>query len=218
MSIMSEAYNIKDDLTFVYMKQPTKRWTFDQPLLFKWQHNEIYTQYYHFLKNPMNEDKTMQVLNMFAGKNRFDFGEYNDKINVVNVDMSDEFNPDHLMDIGAYILVAKTHGFKFDYFVCDPPYNLRKSREKYNGVFIGSLTKIKDALLSIMNDDAVITSYGYDTVGMSESRGFRKEVIGIICHSGDHNDTLFVTERLINREKGEKYIAKRKVYQNEKSN
>ena len=42
----------------------------------------------------------------------------------------------------------------------------------------------------------VITS-GYNTVGMSKCRGFKKVAICVICHSGDHDDTLCLVEEKI---------------------
>ena len=48
-----------------------------------------------------------------------------------------------------------------------------------------------------MNDGCIVISYGYDTVGMSKSRGFKKIGVCVVCHNGDHNDTLCLVEQLI---------------------
>jgi hypothetical protein len=160
-------------MEFTYLTQPPKRYTFEQPRLKEWTER--------WCKG--------KVLNLFAGKTKLNCDEY-------RVDMDPEMNPDYLGD--AYGFVKDTR-MKFDTVVFDPPYNLRKSREKYEGRYIGSLTKIKNVLPGIMNHDAHIISFGYDTVGMSRSRGFDKIAVCIVCHNGDHNDTLCLVERKVMR-------------------
>ncbi|MFW6009609.1 MAG: hypothetical protein ACOCP8_10135 [archaeon] len=46
-----------------------------------------------------------------------------------------------------------------------------------------------------MKENGKVLTFGYATTGMSNSRGFNKEKVYIINHSGDHNDTLCVIER-----------------------
>lgn len=195
------------DISMFYMKQPVKRWTFEQPKLRKWLEDGIQTEFNNF--PPTEHSHTYSILNAFAGKVRLNipYGTF-----VHRVDSSDEFDPDYNMEIYEFIKGAKKMGIKYDFIVLDPPYNLRKSREKYGDKYIGSYTKIKNELIHILNDYGVIVSFGYDTTGMSESRGFKKFVVGMVCHSGDHNDTLVVAERLENRAKGLKYCEKKAIY------
>ena len=167
-------------LKFTYLYQPPKRWTFEMPALKAWVEG--------WCKG--------KVLNLFAGKTRLNVDEY-------RVDISEEFNPDHVGD--AYEFVTTTD-MKFDTVILDPPYNLRKSREKYNGNYIGSFTKIKNALTRILNDKARVITLGYDSVGMSRSRGFKKLAICLVCHSGDHNDTIVVVEEMKPRASSPKVI------------
>jgi len=35
---------------------------------------------------------------------------------------------------------------------------------------------------------------GYDSVGMAKCRGFEKIGICLVCHNGDHNDTICLKE------------------------
>lgn len=158
-------------MDFTYLCQPPKRYTFEQPKLKEW------TEFWCKGK----------VLNLFAGKVKMNCDEY-------RVDLDNEMPADHHGD--AYEFVVNTDKV-FDTIIFDPPYNLRKAREKYEGRYIGLSTKIKNALPRIMNNNANIISFGYDTVGMSKSRGFEKIAICIVCHNGDHNDTLCVVERKI---------------------
>lgn len=159
-----------DVLSFTYIKQPPKRYTFEMPKLKEWLENLV----------------KGKVLNLFAGMVKLNCDE-------VRVDLNTEAPADYHMD--AYDFVSTWDGEPFDTIVLDPPYNLRKSREKYQGRCIGSFTKIKNELPRILKRGGLIITFGYDTVGMSESRGFLKTHICTICHNGDHNDTLVVVER-----------------------
>jgi hypothetical protein len=156
-------------MNLYYMEQPPKKWTFEQPELKTWTEAQCQGK----------------VLNLFAGKTRLSVDEY-------RVDISPEHGPDLVSD--AFDFVTST-GMKFDTIILDPPYNLRKSREKYQGRYVGSFTKIKNAIPAILNDNGIVITYGYDTVGMGRNRGFRKEAVLVVCHNGDHNDTLVVLDR-----------------------
>lgn len=156
-------------ITLEYMMQPAKRWTFEQPKLKKWV--ESYCR--------------GTVLNLFAGKVYLDVSEF-------RVDISDEFDPDAVMD--AFDYVSKT-SMKYDTIILDPPYNIRKAREKYNGRWIGSFTKIKNALVNIIKDKGIVITLGYKSTCMGKGRGFKKIAICLVCHSGDHNDTICLVEQ-----------------------
>ena len=154
---------------FTYLLQPPRKYTFEQPRLKEWTESFC----------------TGKVLNLFAGKVRLNCHEF-------RVDISDEFHPDYMGD--AYEFV-KTTERKFDTIILDPPYNLRKAREKYNGKYIGSFTKIKNSIPRLLEPGGLVITFGYDSVGMSRKRGFKKIAICLVCHNGDHNDTIVVVER-----------------------
>lgn len=161
-------------MEFTYIAQPPKRYTFQQPKLKEWVENHC----------------EGVVLNLFAGKVRLDVDE-------VRVDIDPDADADYYMDAYDFVYKAVTDSTKFGTIVLDPPYNIRKSREKYGERWIGSFTKIKNMLPQILSPNGVIITLGYDTVGMSKSRGFEKEAICLVCHGGDHNDTICLKERLL---------------------
>lgn len=161
-------------MEFTYLTQPSKRYTFRQPKLKVWVERQC-------------KGKT---LNLFAGMTKLN-------INEVRVDNDKNAIADYYMDVLEFIDFAKKSEMRFDTVILDPPYTFRKSKEKYNGGYIGSFPKLKNALLSILSEEAIIITLGYDTVGMSKSRGFGKVAICIICHNGDHKDTLCLVERKI---------------------
>jgi len=172
MTIKEEVVPFSEKATpkikFTYLKQPPKRYTFEQPKLKKW----------------IEKWCKGKVLNLFAGKVKLNIDEF-------RVDINENVPADYYGDAYEFI---NTTDKKFDTIVLDPPYNVRKSREKYNGRYIGSFTKIKNSLLKILNPHSRVISLGYDSVGMSNSRGFKKVAICLVCHSGDHNDTICVVE------------------------
>ena len=155
-------------IDFTYLLQPPKKWTFEQPKLKEWVESWCIGK----------------VLNLFAGKTRLNVDEY-------RVDVSEKFKPDWHGD--AFTFVKHTCRV-FDTIMLDPPYNLRKAREKYEGKYIGSFTKIKNELPRILSEKGRVISLGYSSVGMSESRGFMKLAICLVCHSGDFNDTICIVE------------------------
>ena len=158
-------------MEMTYLCQPPKRYTFEQPRL----------------KEYVERWCKGKVLNLFAGTTKLECDE-------TRVDLDPLTSPDFCMD--AYEFVTTTD-LKFDTIVLDPPYNLRKAREKYEGRYIGLFTKVKDKLPQLLNPKGVIITLGYDTVGMSKSRGFEKIAVCVICHNGDHNDTLCVVEQKV---------------------
>ena len=160
-----------------YLSQPPKRWTFEQPKLKQW----------------VEDWCNGYTLNLFAGKTLLDVDEF-------RVDIDPEMPADLHMDAFEF-LTGYRHllcgAWNFGTVLLDPPYNERKAREKYKGHWIGKLTKVKNELAEHTRlDDRVIT-LGYDTVGMSRSRGFEKIAVCVVCHGGDHNDTLVLVEEKI---------------------
>jgi len=161
-------------IEFVYLWQPPKKYTFQQEDL------KLFVKRYCQGK----------VLNLFAGKTILDVDE-------IRVDINPEMPADYHMD--AFEFINSWNGSKFDTVILDPPYNVRKSREKYSvGIHdyhIGKLTQIKNRLVSITNLKGIVISLGYDSVGMSRLRGFNKVAICLVCHGGDHNDTICLVEK-----------------------
>ncbi len=157
-------------MEMTYLVQPPKRFTFEQPKLRKW----------------VESNCKGKVLNLFAGKTRLNVDEY-------RVDSNRDMDADWYGD--ALDFLNETD-LKFDTAILDPPYSLRKSYEKYQGHYIGSnWTRIRRALSRVLNCHATVISFGYNSQGMSKTLGFEKVAICLVCHNGDHNDTVVTVER-----------------------
>ena len=59
---------------------------------------------------------------------------------------------------------------------------------------IGEYPRLKNELLGIISESARVISLGWDTVGMANKRGFEKIALCVVCHGGDHRDTLCLVE------------------------
>ncbi|MEK6890861.1 MAG: hypothetical protein AABX03_01865 [Nanoarchaeota archaeon] len=159
----------------LYLEQPIKRYTFEMPKLKLWVES-------------ICEGK---VLNLFAGKTKLNVDE-------IRNDLDGEVFANYHMDafefINYWILEQKG---KFDTVIVDPPYSDRKSMEKYGGRIVSKFRKLKDILPQIVNDNGIVISCGYHSTCLGRSRGFEKEQICLIGHSGSYHDTLVLVERKV---------------------
>jgi hypothetical protein len=65
----------------------------------------------------------------------------------------------------------------------------------------GQLGRIKkewrNHALPLLTNDAVILSFGWNSVGFGSGLGFELEEIMLVSHGGEHNDTICIAERRI---------------------
>jgi hypothetical protein len=160
---------------FTYLVQPPKKYTFEMPKLLTW----------------TIQNCNGKTLNLFAGKTLLN------GVDETRIDLNKDVPAHYYMDAYEFVLMAKQNGWKYDTVIFDPPYNLRKSREKYFGVYTSELRKIKTVLPEIINIGGTVISYGYDSVGMGRTRGFVKVHVCLVCHGGDHNDTICLIEKKV---------------------
>ncbi len=163
---------MKKEIDLTYLFQPPRKYTFEQPKLKEW----------------VEKWCKGKVLNLFAGKVKL-------KINEIRNDIDVNMPADYHLD--ALDFIKNWQKEKFDTIVLDPPYNLRKAREKYGNRYVGSFTKIREELLRILNKNGRVITLGYDSVGFGRKKGFKKIAICLICHGGDHNDTIVLVEEKI---------------------
>lgn len=163
-----------ENIKFEYMYQPPKKFTFEQPKLRKW----------------VERNCQGKVLNLFAGKTKLNIDEF-------RVDSNKDMKADWYGDALEFL---KTTDMKFDTIILDPPYSFRKSYEKYQGHYIGSkYTIIKKAVIRVLNDRARVITFGFNSQGMSRRLGFKKIGILLVCHNGDHNDTICLVEAKLDK-------------------
>ena len=88
----------------------------------------------------------------------------------------------------------------------DPPYSKRQVSEWYkqNNITVtgwhtssGWISKLKNEVTRVLKPGGKTITYGWNSSGMGKSRGF--ELLGgiIVCHGGEHNDTICTVETKI---------------------
>lgn len=160
-----------------YYEVPPTKWTFEPDVMREYVQNNL-------------EGRT---LNLFCGKT---YLHHPNEDSIIRNDIDESIDADfhfNATEVREYV-----DDQSFGTVILDPPYNVRKSREKYSGVYQGALKYIKDQLQTIVRPGGIVIHFGYDTTGMSKSRGFKKEQVAVFNHKGDHNDTLSVIDRRMN--------------------
>lgn len=163
-----------DEVEFEYIESPPNKWTFKP--------KKIRT----FLERELEG----KVLNLFAGETKL---RHRDEI--VRNDINENIEADYHFD--ALKIDEEFDKETFDTVILDPPYNVRKAREKYDGTYQGKFRAIKEKVSKLVRVSGKVLTFGYDSTGMSGSRGFKKVKIYLINHKGDHNDTICLVERRI---------------------
>ena len=100
----------------------------------------------------------------------------------------------------------------YDGCLFDPPYSLEQIKRSYDGVGLksklgystngaedptGNWKKVKDNLTKVLKSGGIVISFGWNTSGFGKGRGFEIVEILILCHGGNHNDTLVTVERKV---------------------
>jgi len=146
----------------IYMAAGCSRWTFDV--------NKV--------RRFVEKNCKGSVLNLYAGKNRL-------SVNEIRVDISNGFKPDYHMSDEIFIKLSVKENLRFDTIIYDPPWNERKSKEFYDGNYIGKFTKVKNNLVSLLNESGVIISLGYEITNFGRWRGMELIKIAVIDPKGE---------------------------------
>jgi hypothetical protein len=87
----------------------------------------------------------------------------------------------------------------------DPPYSLRQVKECYESQnikldyaeTITYFSKLKSHLAGHIKYGGLAISFGWNSCGFGKVNGFEIIEILLVCHGGDHNDTIVTVERKI---------------------
>jgi hypothetical protein len=119
-------------------------------------------------------------------------------------DLNPKTEAEFHMDAEAFLVMLAERNVICDLLILDPPYSPRQISEAYSeaGLKCGMkdtqnsalYKRVKDAAMRILSVNASVLSFGWNTVGMGESRGFIQEEIMLVCHGGAHNDTICLAE------------------------
>ncbi len=125
---------------------------------------------------------------------------------------TNDLNPntlaDYHMDAVEFLKMIADDGIKADCVIFDPPYSPRQIVECYHEA--GLTPKMKDTqsarfkadcrdqIRRIVKHGGIVLNFGWNTVGHGPE--FEIEELMIVCHGGDHNDTLCFSERRVSEQ------------------
>lgn len=120
-------------------------------------------------------------------------------------DLNPQTEAEYHFDAREFLEKLWKDGVKADLIIFDPPYSPRQISECYKriGLEVGmketqiSLMhkQVKDLILPICADDAIVLSFGWNSVGMGTGNNFQQIEIMLCCHGGCHNDTICLAEQ-----------------------
>lgn len=124
---------------------------------------------------------------------------------------TNDLNPttaaEYHMEAVAFIESLVRDGVKADLIIHDPPYSPRQISECYSSIEKKATTVdtqgvqvysgVRNAIMPLLTDSAIVLSFGWNTIGMGKKNGFEIEEIMRCCHGSTYNDTICMAERRI---------------------
>lgn len=124
---------------------------------------------------------------------------------------TNDLNPDtraeYHLEASEFLQLMEERQVKADLFIFDPPYSPRQLKECYDNIgkkmqmADGQTARIRaiwrDLAMPLLTDDAIVLSFGWNSVGFGVGLGFEIVEILLVCHGADHNDTICVVERRV---------------------
>lgn len=83
----------------------------------------------------------------------------------------------------------------FDTVVFDPPYSFHQAVVSYGLKKQQKVSHARDVVEWVLKPGGRVLSLGFNSTGMSESRGFEKEALALVNCGGSHNDYILLSER-----------------------
>lgn len=120
-------------------------------------------------------------------------------------DINPNTEAEYHLDATEFLDMLREREVKADFLLFDPPYSPRQLKECYNS--FGRKMQLEDGqtarmrkewrnhAMPLLTNDAVVLSFGWNTVGFGRELGFYMEEILLVCHGADHNETICVAER-----------------------
>lgn len=127
-------------------------------------------------------------------------------------DLNPNTSASYHLDAEEFLKLLSSNKVKGDLVIFDPPYSPRQISECYAG--IGKTPTMQDTqncvlyarvraqIPSIITDDGIVLSFGWNSNGMGKKHGFEIIEILLVAHGAAHNDTICIAEKRIPQEKG----------------
>lgn len=111
------------------------------------------------------------------------------------------------MEAEHFLLGLRNIGAKPDLVIFDPPYSLTQVARSYQDIGLqfkgkenpsGGFPMVRDLIAELLTPDGICLSFGWNSVGIGSGRGFEIIEGMLVCHGGNHNDTICMAERRVN--------------------
>ena len=119
-------------------------------------------------------------------------------------DLSPNTTAQSHMDAAEYCAEMAARDIAVECVLFDPPYSPRQITEVYQSVGRKVTTRdtqsarmkreVRDVLDDLLMPGGVVLSFGWNSVGFGITRGYTLAEVLIVCHGGDHNDTICIAE------------------------
>ena len=127
---------------------------------------------------------------------------------------TNDLNPataaEHHMDAAEFLKMLHAQGVKPDLIILDPPYGARQIVDCYAAMGLDEATRAavkarkptqnvswhdaKDAAAEMQGAGGIVLTFGWNSNGMSRSRGYAMREIMLVRHGGGRNDTICTAE------------------------
>lgn len=109
------------------------------------------------------------------------------------------------MDAEEFCKQLAAEHVQADLGIFDPPYSPRQISECYKsiGLKVGIeetqnarlYKRVRDALDNLIVPGGIVLSFGWNSAGMGDKRGYKQLAILLVAHGGAHNDTICLAEQ-----------------------
>ena len=123
-------------------------------------------------------------------------------------DMNPNTEAEHHMEARDFMRKMVADGVKADLIIFDPPYSPRQVSEVYSelgltATMIDTQTarmkkECRILIRQLSEPGTVVLSFGWNSVGMG--KGWETLETMLVCHGGDHNDTICLAERMVSNQ------------------
>jgi len=126
--------------------------------------------------------------------------------------LTNDLNPNttaqYHMDSADFLDKVRGDGCNPDLVIFDPPYSPEQMKRAYDsfGLKMGGTDALrtagwkveKDIIEEMVSDNGIVLTFGWNSCGMGDKRGFEIIEILMVCHGAGHHDTICMAEQRIN--------------------
>lgn len=134
---------------------------------------------------------------------------------------TNDLNPDtaaeyHLEAI-EFVKQLRSRGVMCDLVIFDPPYSPTQIKQMYESIGDGKYfggqenwLELRNELRAMVTVGGIVLSFGWNSQGMGDGRGFEIVELLLCAHGAAHNDTICMAERKV-AEQGELFVMQPQV-------